>query len=333
MMKMITEKSPNNSWMVIILFAVMSCITSPVSAGNFFRRLDSLLAVRYYNSKIDTNYVVRPKTKWTLKARYNLSGNRIESEGREMGSHFKSEINSNFKSTFSVGATYRGFSLALALNPAKLAGKYRDYEINLNSYGKSFGWDFIYQNAKNFNGWYDQDGKPRIDLPADKLTVITFNMNLYYAFNNKKFSYPAAFSQSYIQKRSAGSFLLAASGMHQRANYKWEETIKLLMTNIGIGAGYAYNFVPGKGWLLHISALPTFIVYSHTSVKLNDVKVPLHYNFPEVIITGRGAVVHQIKNIFYGLSMVYNFSNIGSEETLTVHNQKWRLRAFFGIRL
>lgn len=333
MMKMITEKSPNNSWMVIILFAVMSCITSTVSAGNFFRRLDSLLAVRYYNSKIDTNYVVRPKTKWTLKARYNLSGNRIESEGREMGSHFKSEINSNFKSTFSVGATYRGFSLNLALNPAKLAGKYRDYEINLNSYGKSFGWDFIYQNAKNFNGWYNQDGKPRIDLPADKLTVITFNMNLYYAFNNKKFSYPAAFSQSYIQKRSAGSFLLAASGMHQRANYKWEETIKLLMTNIGIGAGYAYNFVPGKGWLLHISALPTFIVYSHTSVKLNDVKVPLHYNFPEVIITGRGAVVHQIKNIFYGLSMVYNFSNIGSEETLTVHNQKWRLRAFFGIRL
>ena len=333
MMKMITEKSPNNSWMVIILFAVMSCITSTVSAGNFFRRLDSLLAVRYYNSKIDTNYVVRPKTKWTLKARYNLSGNRIESEGREMGSHFKSEINSNFKSTFSVGATYRGFSLSLALNPAKLAGKYRDYEINLNSYGKSFGWDFIYQNAKNFNGWYDQDGKPRIDLPADKLTVITFNMNLYYAFNNKKFSYPAAFSQSYIQKSSAGSFLLAASGMHQRANYKWEETIKLLMTNIGIGAGYAYNFVPGKGWLLHISALPTFIVYSHTSVKLNDVKVPLHYNFPEVIITGRGAVVHQIKNIFYGLSMVYNFSNIGSEETLTVHNQKWRLRAFFGIRL
>ena len=77
----------------------------------------------------------------------------------------------------------------------------------------------------------------------------------------------------------------------------------------------------------------SFIVYSHTSVKLNDVKVPLHYNFPEVIITGRGAVVHQIKNVFYGLSMVYNFSNIGSEETLTVHNQKWRLRAFFGIRL
>ena len=105
------------------------------------------------------------------------------------------------------------------------------------------------------------------------------------------------------------------------------------MTNIGIGAGYAYNFVPGKGWLLHISALPTFIVYSHTSARLNDVKVPLHYNFPEVIITGRGAIVHQIKKVFYGLSMVYNFTNIGSEETLTVHNQKWRLRAFFGIRL
>lgn len=332
-MNWFTKKTPNKGVMVIILCAVMSCVASSVSAGNFFRRLDSLLTVRYYNSKIDTNYVVRPQTKWTLKARYNLSGTRIESEGRELGTHFKSEINSNFKSTFSIGATYRGFSLALALNPAKLAGKYRDYEININAYGKSFGWDFIYQNAKNFTGWYDQDGKPRIDLPADKLTVITFNLNLYYAFNNKKFSYPAAFSQSYIQKRSAGSFLLAASGMHQRSNYNWEESIKVLMTNIGIGAGYAYNFVPGKGWLLHISALPTFIVYSHTSARLNDVKVPLNYNFPEVIITGRGAVVHQIGKVFYGISMVYNFSNIGSEESLALHNQKWRLRAFFGIRL
>lgn len=333
MMKKITKKSPNNGWMVIILFAVMSFMSTNLSAGNFFRRLDSLMTVRYYKSKIDTNYVVRPQSKWTLKARYNLSGNHINTEGREMGTHFKSEIKSNFKSTFSFGATYRGFSLSLALNPARLRGENRDYEINLNSYGKSFGWDFIYQNAQNFKGWYDQDGKSRLDLPSDKLSVITFNLNFYYAFNNKKFSYPAAFSQSYIQRRSAGSFLLAASGMHQRANYKWEETVKLLMTNIGIGAGYAYNFVPGKGWLLHISALPTFIVYSHTSARLNDVKVPLHYDFPEVIITGRGAIVHQIKKVFYGLSMVYNFTNIGSEETLTVHNQKWRLRAFFGIRL
>jgi len=105
------------------------------------------------------------------------------------------------------------------------------------------------------------------------------------------------------------------------------------MTNIGLGAGYGYNFVPGKGWLLHISALPTLIVYSHTSMTVDNNRVPMHYHFPEAIITGRGAVVRQWGNKFIGLSSVYHFTNIGDEDDLAVHNTKWRVRAFFGLRL
>ena len=158
-------------------------------------------------------------------------------------------------------------------------------------------------------------------------------MNAYYVFNHRRFSYPAAFSQSYIQRRSAGSFLLAASGMKQNATLNWEDGIKLKITEISLGAGYGYNFVPGKGWLLHISALPTFIVYSHTSMSFGDDRVPLHYQFPEVIITGRGAVVRQWANKFLGLSMVYNFSNIGNAKDLAVYNSKWLIRTFFGLRI
>ena len=33
------------------------------------------------------------------------------------------------------------------------------------------------------------------------------------------------------------------------------------------------------------------------------------------------------------LSMIYNFTNIGDENSLALHNPKWRLRAFFGLRL
>ena len=129
-------------------------------------------------------------------------------------------------------------------------------------------------------------------------------MNIYYAFNNRRFSYPAAFTQSYIQRRSAGSFLLAASMQGPRATINWGHELYLKMTNIGIGAGYGYNYVPFQGWLLHISALPTFIVYSNTSMTLDDNKVPLKYHFPEVIITSRGAVVRQMKKTFFGLSIL-----------------------------
>ena len=56
-------------------------------------------------------------------------------------------------------------------------------------------------------------------------------------------------------------------------------------------------------------------------------------DFPEAIITGRGAVVRQWGNKFLGLSMVFNFTNIGDKENLAVQNIKWRIRTFFGLRL
>ena len=316
-----------------MLLAVMSSLSLPLSAQSLMQRADSMLTRKYHKGDIDTAYIMRPKTKWTVTARMNVSGATIESEGMEEGRHFRSEIEANRKATLSVGVSYLGFTLSAALNPAKWIGKYHDYELNVNSYGRRFGFDIIYQDAKNFTGWYDSEGMERLYLPADMLKVKTLNVNAFYVFNSRRFSYPAAFSQSYIQRRSAGSFLLAASGMGQHATLDGEHATKLKMTNIGLGAGYGYNYVPGRGWLLHISALPTFIVYSNTSMTFSHDHVPLHYHFPEVIITSRGAVVRQWNNKFIGLSMVFNFTNIGNEESLAIHNTKWRVRTFFGLRL
>lgn len=297
------------------------------------RHNDSLMTVRYRSGNIDTNYITRPTTKWTIVARMNVSGAKIETEGMDNGIPFKSEMKADYKSTLSVGVSYLGFSLNAALNPAKLLGRYRDYELNFNSYGKRFGFDIIYQDAHNFKGWHDHEGMDRIVLPDGMLKVKTLNVNAFYVFNSRRFSYPAAFTQSYIQRRSAGSILLAASGQGQHATLDYTQKTDMKMTNISLGMGYGYNFVPGEGWLLHISALPTFIVYSNTSMTFGDNRVPLSYHFPEVIITGRGAVVRQWRNKFLGMSMVFNFTNIGNEERLAVHNIKWRVRTFFGLRL
>ena len=316
-----------------MLLAVMSSLSLPLSAQSLMQRADSMLTRKYHKGDIDTAYIMRPKTKWTVTARMNVSGATIESEGMEEGRHFRSEIEANRKATLSVGVSYLGFTLSAALNPAKLIGKYHDYELNFNSYGRRFGFDIIYQDAKNFTGWYDSEGMERLYLPADMLKVKTLNVNAFYVFNSRRFSYPAAFSQSYIQRRSAGSFLLAASGMGQKATLDGDQTMDLKMTNLGVGAGYGYNFVPGRGWLLHISVLPTFIFYSHASMTFNGDRVPLHYHFPEVIITSRGAAVYQWSNKFIGLSMVFNFTNIGDKDNLAINNTKWRVRTFFGVRL
>ena len=311
----------------------MWAMTLPLSAQNIFQRLDNVLTENYRTVKYDTAYIVRPQTKWTVIARLNVSGATIETEGIDNGQYYQSEMEANSKATLSLGVGYQGFLLSLALNPAKLMGKYNDYELNFNCYRRSFGFDVIYHDAKNFTGWYDQEGMERVELPDGMLHVQTLNVNAYYAFNNRRFSYPAAFSQSYIQRRSAGSFLLAASGMGQRATLDWEEGQKLKMTNIGIGAGYGYNFVPHQGWLLHISALPTFIVYNNASMTFGGSQMDLKYHFPEVIITGRGAVVRQWGNKFLALTMVYNFTNIGNKNDFSIYNTKWRIRTIFGVRL
>ena len=295
--------------------------------------VDSVLTIGYFKGDIDTAYVTRPKTKWTLAARLNVSGAKLETMGVTSGQKFNSEITADYKSTLSVGVSYLGFSLSAALNPAKLVGKYRDFELNFNSYGRHFGYDIIFQDAHNFTGWHDMEGMDRIELPANMLSVRTLNLNGFYIFNGRRFSFPAAFTQSYFQRRSAGSFLVAVSGMGQHTTLKWEQETQIKMTNIGIGGGYGYNYVPSRDWLLHISATPTFIVYSNTSMTFGDARVPLHYHFPEAIITGRGAVVRQLGNKFFGMSMVFNFTNIGNEEDLALHNIKWRIRMFYGLRL
>jgi hypothetical protein len=238
----------------------------------------------------------------------------------------------DYKSTLSVGLRYLGVSLFLSLNPAKMMGDYKDFELNLCSYGNRWGFEFIYQNAQNFTGWYEDDQTPRVDLPSDVLSLKSLNVNAYYAFNNRRFSYPAAFSQSYIQRRSAGSFLLGISGQGQKAETNATQQSVLKVTNIGLGAGYGYNWVPGRNWLLHLSVLPTLIVYSHTSLTVNDNRIPLDYHFPEVIITGRGAIVRQFGRFFVAATMVYNYSNIGDRDQLAVYNAKWRARLSVGYR-
>ena len=112
--------TPHKGRVVATLLVVANCLFMPLSAQNIFHRIDSVLAQNYHKGNIDTTYITRPKTKWTINARYNLSGAKIESEGIDLGQHFKSEMTADYKSTISVGVSYLGFSLNMSLNPAKM---------------------------------------------------------------------------------------------------------------------------------------------------------------------------------------------------------------------
>lgn len=329
-----------------IIVAIFVAMTIHVNAQKVFKInhfIDSVLTVRYWRADLDTNYVTRPQTKWTLVGRFNVSGSKIKTKGQENGQPFETELSADKKATVSVGVSYLGLSLNLSVNPAKMLGKYRDYELGFRSYGKRFGFDIAYQDASNFEGWREVEGvRQNITTSEDMFKLRTLNVNAYYAFNPRRFSYSAAFAHSYIQRRSAGSFLLAASGHGQHGEVSGgmteegteREKIDFKMTNIALGAGYAYNYVPARDWLLHISLLPTLIIYSKSTFSVDDTDISLHRHFPEGIITARSAFVKQIgRNKFAGLSVVYNYTGVGDKDYLFVRNQKWNARLYFGIRL
>lgn len=101
-----------------------------------------------------------------------------------------------------------------------------------------------------------------------------------YIFNSKRFSYAAAYDQSLIQLRSAGSVVAGLRYFHSDFNYADNSNADLIlnMDDIGrintwqasIGAGYAYNWVPFKGLLISALAMPMVTVYNHVKTYMYD---------------------------------------------------------------
>ena len=328
--------------LLLLFVCLMACL--PASAGKgkeqikrFAIKVDSTLTHNYYSISTDTNYIQRPPTKWTLKARYNLSGSTIDGRGKMNDMDYRAHASAKLKGTISLVGSYTGITLAFTFNPGSITGHYKDYEFNTNEYYNRMGIDFIYHRAKSFKGWVRYAGQERTYIQKDLISQRAINFNWYYAFNYRRFSYPAAFSQSYIQRKSAGSFMLGASFQWQTLNIKADENVhnqhlKMKVANVGIGAGYGYSFALPHQWLIHLSGLPTLIVYSHNKMWISDEQQKTRYHFPELIITGRLAVWRSFGRYFVGLTGVYNYTTIGNKNKLEITNTKWRTRAFFGVR-
>ena len=303
-------------------------------------RMDSVLSARYYHTPYDTNYVVRPDGRITLKVRLNQTGNTFHAKGTVNNIYSKADLSTSHKTTVSIGASYRGISAALAINPAKLSGAYKDYEFNLNYYSSSISIDFSYQRSESLSGdvWRDDN---KSQLESGDVTLKVINLAGYYTFNHRRFSFPAAFNQSYIQRQSAGSWLVGVS--YQGGSIKTNDELKARNPNapdvsidvghFGIGGGYGYNWVLGKRWLLHFSMLPTFVVYNRNKFTVNDELKKAKYMRFNMIFNERVAIVRNFSSRYFaGATLVMN-NSIFDDNVVVVNQNKWRARAFFGLRL
>lgn len=139
--------------------------------------------------------------------------------------------------------------------------KHKTTDLQLRSYNSFFAGDiyiqrytgFVAKLAENIN----QNSDEGILYPD--LTISHFGAVGQYIFNGKEFSYKAGFSQNEKQNISAGSFLLGAAIYHLSVESDkplFKDTVSVLKGfNLGPNIGYGYNFVIGKHFLIHTSAV------------------------------------------------------------------------------
>ena len=307
----------------------------------------------------DSTYIGRPVgTKWTIKLRTMSLIQNFTTKGEYEGIAFESRLSTGLKPKLNVQVGYKGVAIGGGISFNKLkGGQDRDFDVKLNMYGKKFGFELSLSGIESLHGtytfdvpgWsefpliYDNDTvfvdlPIKLDVPEGKVSQAVFNFNFYYAFNNKKFSYPAAFTQMFIQKKSAGS-LLVGGELHVNVlnigdTLDGDELFRIRNVTYGLGVGYGYNLVLFKKMLVHVSALPYLVLHSKTIVNnymQNDYTVTS--DFPEVFIAARGALVYNFNpRWFAGATGQLNWSNVNNNKLKTTNSQ-WQIFMFVGIRL
>ena len=222
----------------------------------------------------DPGYVTYPKHPWLVdvETKMSITGQMMYLPNMVNDDYCRIVNTTGLSSRMGVGGYYRGWGLSFG--PKLSNGS--EFYFEFSSYGRAFGFDLKIDNQTNM---YSTIEWMTNDLPSPSMgkhpgltgpELVLLDLNTYYVFNNKKFSYASALSQTSWQTKSAGSLIAGMSYLATYTGYDsafflqlpftnrfHADTFHVLSHNLLMGVGYAYNWVWGKGkWLLHASVLP-----------------------------------------------------------------------------
>ncbi|MBR6139650.1 MAG: DUF4421 family protein [Prevotella sp.] len=237
---------------------------------------------------VDRNYIDAPKEPWQIivKGNINQSDLKMRATGDIDIVSYKAEPRLKTEPSKYIGlwAGYRGYGLGYTINTGGDKGSYFTVGATGGSYGVNVRVHSFENNRPSFSFSTDFDDliNEDIDLEEeeveleDPIRVHTAIADAYYLFNGKRFSYAAAYDQSVIQKKSAGSIMAGAMFYYGKIDYATKNNAELiyLMRGLGkvklwqgsVGAGYAYNWVPVKGLLINAMAMPMLTLVNRIKV-------------------------------------------------------------------
>ena len=266
-----------------ILIAIgIGCCTQAMAQGKlatFVKKVGTLIDTMAVKG-LDRNYIDAPEKPWQLIAKGNVNQTIVSmnADGNILGVDYSARPYLKTQPSQYVGfwAGYRGYGIGYTVN----VGGDKGSNLVFGATGGAYGVNVRIHSFDNSN--------PSINLNSELLTeeeqetwddvqlidpihVRTVIADGYYMFNGKKFSYAAAYDQSVIQKRSAGSLMAGLMYNYTHIDYATDLNGDLvyLMHGLGkvklwqgsAGVGYAYNWVPARGLLVNVMLMPmvTFV--------------------------------------------------------------------------
>lgn len=115
----------------------------------------------------------------------------------------------------------------------KEKGKTKALDLQIHNYGKKFTFDVFIQR---YRGFYAEDESGNVLALYPDLKIRQYGAYGQYIFNNKKFSYRAAFNQNEKQLKSAGSFLIGGgvyfSKIESDSSFVHKKEIRCIIFNL-----------------------------------------------------------------------------------------------------
>lgn len=233
----------------------------------FFREFDNY----------DTTYVAPNRYNFTAMAQVSTSTQSCRLAGYPPDGHSQS-LSMSPRSSVKLGPYFgwRWLFFGYTFDVGRAGSNQTRREFNLSLYSAMLGCDFIYvrnnggYRLKRVTGFDGIDEKAYAKRDFDGLETTTLGVNAYYIFNHRRFSYPAAFSQSTVQRRSAGSWKVGIQYCRHTLRFSPEMLPQPLQSGLidqlrisevryndySLNVGYAYNWVFAPDFLLAVSAAP-----------------------------------------------------------------------------
>ena len=231
---------------------------------------------------VDPCYIEVPEKPWRVILRYKENvvdvdySQTLDFAGTTDHSDWDLCFEPPVASSIGFWVGYRGTGFSFAKSLSKNAGRYYSF----TSAGARYGFNFRLRRFSTQDAKFDatdyEDGRSTpyntdVYMPSP-VWIRSAYLNGYYVFNGRRYSQAAAYTQSVIQRRSAGSFLLGATWYQSSFDYSDVRNSLFVIIGHGIhrikvhqanlGVGYGYNWVPFRGFVVNAMAMPTVSVYN-----------------------------------------------------------------------